>query len=121
MGTNPYEAPQADISGRSPTFEGQGAAGAVTSLPPELENRATALLGQKRSRAAGASLAVAGAACIGPSILLFGFLLAFIIGGVIATVISKAWVKGRTQHYIARVCAELGIPPGAFRPEKYLL
>lgn len=119
MGTNPYEAPQTDISGNSPPPP--GAPGAVTSLPPELENRATALLGQMRSRGAGASLAVAGAISLVPSVVLFGVVLGFIIGGVIATAISKAWVRGRTQHYIDKVCAKLGIPPGLFRPEKYLL
>lgn len=119
MGSNPYEAPQADITGGVPPAA--GVAEGATRLPPELENRATQLLGAKRSRATGMAFAIAGASCIGVCSLLLGLLLGFIVGGALATVISKAYVRGQTPRYIREVCSELGIPPGAFRPEQYLL
>jgi hypothetical protein len=119
MGSNPYEAPQADITGRASSPP--GAEDPVAPLSPEMENRATQLLGSKRSRAGGASFAIAGAICVGVMMLLFGLFLGLIIGGALAGAISRAYVRARTPRYIEQVCAELGIPRRAFNPERYLL
>jgi hypothetical protein len=81
------------------------------------------LLGQERSRATGITYGVWWAICfvtLGP-ILGLGLLWAFIFGGVLAGVISKYRVSAQTPKLVAQVSAELGIPPGAFQPERYLL
>src|SRR6476646_3453661 len=119
MGTNPYEAPQADIhigAGGVP-----GLSEATASRPPEVGLRAMELLGGKRSRAAGASFAVAGAACIAVLMFVTGLVWAFVVGGALAGVISRSFVRARTPRLVAEVCAELGLAPGSFRPERYLL
>ena len=119
MGTNPYEAPHADIqtAGAAPP----GLSDGTSSLPPEVELKAMALLGHKRSRSTGASFAVAWAASIAVLMFVTGLLWAFIVGGALAGVISRAWVRSRTPRLVAEVCAELGLPPGSFQPERYLL
>src|SRR5215468_4000311 len=115
MGTNPYEAPQADRAGKAPQTE-EGGATPPPELPPELEMKAMELLGRKRSRATGASFAVMWAVCTGVLALVTGLVWAAIAGGILAGVISKFYVSDQTPRYIERVSAELGIPPGAFRP-----
>jgi hypothetical protein len=125
MGSNPYEAPKADLAktdlaGGAPLLAGTVAVSAP--LPPELELKATALLGQKRSRLTGISFAVTGAACVGLMALLTGLVWAFIVGGALAGAISRAYVKSRTERLAEEVCAELGLPPGSFKPDaNYLL
>jgi len=123
MGTNPYEAPQADIDrGNGATAPPlPGLSDGTSSLPPEVELRAMALLGHKRSRTAGASFAVAWAACIALLIFVTGLAWAFIVGGILAGVISRVYVVSRTAVLVAQVCDELGLPPGSCRPEQYLL
>jgi len=79
------------------------------------------LLGRMRSRSAGASFAVAWAICIAVLMLFVGLLLALIVGAAMAGAISRYHVKARTQVFVDRVSAQLGIPPGAFRPERYLI
>jgi hypothetical protein len=117
MGTNPYEAPQADISsGGAP-----GLSEATSSLPPEVELKAMELLGRKRSLSTGASFAVSWAACIAVLMFVTGLVWAFIVGGALAGVISRSFVRARTPRLVAEVCAELGLRPGSFRPERYLL
>ena len=119
MGSNPYEAPRADSTGGpSPP---QGADSPAIELPPELEMKAMELLGQKRSRSTGASFAVSWAACTAVLFLVTGLVWAVIIGGVLAGVISKAYVARQTPRLVEEISAELGIPPGAFRPERYLI
>jgi len=113
MGSNPYEAPRSDIVGAGEQPE--------VVLPAEVEGRAMELLGRKRSRSAGASFAVSWAICIAVLIFVTGLVWAFIIGGALAGLISKAYVRGRTPRLVEQVCAELGIPPGAFKPERYLI
>jgi hypothetical protein len=92
-----------------------------SSLPPEVELRAMELLGRKRSRLTGTSFAIAGAICVAALAFVTGLLWAFVVGGAIAGAISKAYVRSRTALLVAEVCAELGIPPGSFKPEGYLL
>jgi len=119
MGSNPYEAPEADVGGgASPQ---PGAEGPPSQLSPELEMRAMALLGHMRSRATGVSFAVSWAVCTGLLALVTGLVWAAIVGGILAGVISRAWVAGQTPQFVERVSAELGIPPGTFKPEQYLL
>lgn len=120
MGTNPYEAPRAEI-GNAATAPLPGLSDGASLLPPEVELRAMTLLGQKRSRTAGASFAVAWAACSGVLIFVTGVAWAFIVGGILAGVISRAYVGSRTPALVAQVCDELGLPLGSFRPEQYLL
>lgn len=118
MGSNPYEAPQADIGGAA-TPQGSAAA---RPLPPDVEMKAMELLGRKRSRLTGISFAVAGAVCVGLLALVLGLLLAFIVGGAIAGAIARGYVKSQTERLADEVCAELGLPPGSFRPDtSYLL
>lgn len=114
MEQNPYEPPKADIGVGSSSGSGQ-------PLPADVEAKAMELLGRKRSSAAGISFAVAWAVCTPLLLLVTGLLLALIIGGVAAGAISKLYVKSRTQAYVTQVSQELGIPPGAFRPERYLI
>ena len=114
MVSNPYEAPQADITGGA-------ASPAAAPLPPDLEMKAMELLGRKRSRVTGISFAVSGAVCVGLLALVLGLLLAFIVGGAIGGAIARAYVGSQTERLVAEVCAELGIPPGSFKPETYLL
>jgi len=121
MGTNPYEAPQADIGGGAGA-QASAAGAAAKPLPPELEMKAMELLGQKRSRLTGISFAVAGAVCVGILTLLLGLLLALIVGGALAGIIARAFVKSKTEALADEVCAELGLPRGSFRPDtRYLL
>jgi hypothetical protein len=119
MGSNPYEAPRADITGGAPPSP--GAAQPVAELSPELEMKAMELLGRKRSRSTGASFAVSWAVCTGVLALVTGLFWAVVIGGALAGVISKAYVAGQTPRLVEQVSSELGIPPGAFKPERYLL
>jgi hypothetical protein len=121
MGTNPYEAPRSEIGEGSTAPPLPGLSDGTSSLPPEVDLRAMALLGQKRSRSAGASFAVAWAVCIGLLIFVTGVAWAFVVGGILAGVISRAWVQSKTAALVAEVCDELGLPPGSFRPEQYLL
>ena len=119
MGTNPYEAPNADITGVASSVP--GLSDGMSSLPPEVELRAMALLGHKRSRSTGASFAIAWAACIAVLMFVTGLIWAFFVGAALAGVISRAYVRSRTPALVAAVCKELGLPPGSFRPERYLL
>ena len=119
MDQNPYEPPKAEIAAGSSS--GSGLADGGAPLPPELEAKAMELLGHMRSRSAGASFAVAWAICIAVLVLFMGLLLAFIVGAAIAGAISRYHVKSRTHVFVDRVSAQLGIPPGAFRPERYLI
>jgi uncharacterized membrane protein len=116
---NPYEPPKADI-GAGASSSGSGLA-AGQLLPPDVEAKAMELLGRKRSSAGGISFAVAWAVCTPTLLLVTGVLLALIIGGTLAGAISKLWVQSRTQAYVTQVSQELGIPAGAFRPERYLI
>ena len=118
MEQNPYEPPKADIGGQSSSASELPA---VQPLAADVEAKAMELLGRMRSRSAGASFAVAWAICIAVLVLFVGLLLAFIIGAAIAGAISRYHVKARTQVFVDRVSAQLGIPPGAFRPERYLI
>jgi hypothetical protein len=120
MGTNPYEAPRTEISGGG-AIPAPGLIDGPSFLPAELEIRAMELLGRKRSRSTGASFAVAGAICVAALAFVTGLFWAFVVGGAIAGAISKAWVRSRTPALVAEVCAELGIAPGLFKPEGYLL
>jgi hypothetical protein len=117
---NPYEPPKADIvvgpDSPAATFVDGG-----SSLPPELEAKAMELLGRKRSSAGGISFAVAWLLWTPVLWLVTSVVPALIIGGALAGAISRVYVKARTQAYIRQVSAKLGIPPGAFRPERYLI
>jgi hypothetical protein len=119
MDPNPYEAPKADLSGSG--------ARAVTplpsgeALPAELELRAMELLGRKRSRLTGVSFAVSWAIFTVLLALFLGLIWAFILGGALAGAFSRYHVRNKTPILVAEVSAELGIPPGAFQPERYLL
>jgi len=44
-----------------------------------------------------------------------------IVGGALAGLISRAWVRAQTPRFIREVSAELGLPAGSFQPERYLL
>jgi hypothetical protein len=119
MSSNPYEAPKADVAGEASPQA--GAEGLAAALTPELEMRAMALLGQKRSRSAGISFFVSWA--VGTPILAMvtGLVWAAVAAAILAGIISKSWVASQTPHLVDQVSAELGIPKGAFRPEQYLL
>lgn len=114
---NPYEPPRADVEAAPAPATPEG----EPSLSPELELQAMRLLGQKRVRAAGISFGIWWAISFLALSLVTGLLWAFIGGGALAGVISKARVRAKTGALVAQVCAELGIPPGAFRPERYLI
>jgi hypothetical protein len=116
---NPYEPPKSDIVAGA--FSSGSGLAAGQALPPDIEAKAMELLGRKRSRAAGISFAVAWAVCTPMLLLVTGLLLALIIGGALAGAISKLYVKSSTQAFVTQVSRELGIPPGAFRPERYLI
>lgn len=118
MSSNPYEAPKAEAGEASPQ---PGAEGEATVLTPELEMKAMALLGQKRSASAGISFVVAWLVCTPILGLMTGLVWAAVAGAILAGIISKSWVASQTPHLVYRVAKQLGIPKGAFRPEKYLL
>jgi hypothetical protein len=116
---NPYEPPKADL-GRASAPPPSGLSPGH-ALAPELEMKAMALLGRKRSSAGTISFCVAWAASAPLLLMLVGFAPALIGGAVLAGAISKVYVKSRTEAFVARVSDELGIPPGAFRPERFLI
>jgi hypothetical protein len=116
---NPYEPPKAEVVAGSSS--GSGLAYNGPPLAPDLEAKAMELLGRMRSRSAGASFAVAWAICIAVLVLFMGLLLAFIVGAAMAGAISRYHVKSRTQVFVDRVSAQLGIPAGAFQPQRYLI
>ena len=119
MDPNPYRAPKADLTGGSAPAVAPLAPG--EPLPDELELRAMQLLGRKRSRLTGVSFAVSWAIFSVLLALFVGLIGAFIVGGALAGVFSRSYVRGKTPTLVAEVSAELGIPPGAFQPERYLL
>ena len=119
MEQNPYEPPKAEIGAGSPSPASGATAG--QPLPAELEAKAMELLGRLRSSSAGISFGIAFGISTALLLLVTGLLLALIFGGIIGGAISKLWVKSRTDVFVHRVSEELGIPPGVFRPERYLI
>ena len=109
---DPYAPPRTDRPGVA----------AAAPLTAELEMRAMAELGKRRSRAKVRAFAVmwmlftGGLAVIG-----VGLLPAFLAGAGLAGVGSRAYLRGRNRALAEAVCRDLGIDPAAFAPERYLV
>ena len=122
MDDNPYAPPATDMdSPVAPIVGASAGAGDQTHLSPELEMKAMEMLGQRRSRAGVRSFGVAWGICIVALIFVTGLVPALIVGSIIAGAISKVYVKSHKQAMVDAVAAELGIRPGLFAPDRYLL
>jgi hypothetical protein len=124
MNENPYAPPRADINQPpSPSaVAGSTSSGApAEQLPPELEARAMQLLGQMRSRATGVAFGISWAGSILVLFFVVGLIPGLIVGAILGGVISKAYVKSQTPALVEKVSRQLGIKPGLFNPDRYLI
>jgi hypothetical protein len=107
---NPFAPPKADLEG-----------GPVERLSPEMEARAMEMLGKLRARTGAISFAVIWPLCTAVLMLGLGLIWALIVGSVIGAALSRAYVKARRRAMVESVCRALGVRPGSFNPDQYLI
>ena len=110
MSENPFAPPKADLEG-----------GPVERLSPEMEARAMEMLGKLRARTGAISFAVIWPLCTAVLMLGLGLIWALIVGSVIGAALSRAYVKARRRAMVESVCRALGVRPGSFNPDQYLI
>jgi hypothetical protein len=108
---NPYAPPKAALLDQGP----------VQPLSPEAEGEAIRLFGIRRMRTKSRAFGVAWLLCTPLLLLVTGFVAALLGGAGLAAGLSSFYVRMRKEAIVNAVCRELGLPPRAFSPDRYLV